>query len=39
VNKAYLEICSSPEWARQVEEQLLPWVRGHDRLKSAATTA
>jgi SAM-dependent methyltransferase len=26
VNKAHLEICSSPEWARQVEEELLPWV-------------
>jgi SAM-dependent methyltransferase len=26
VNKAHLEICSSPEWARMVEDELLPWV-------------
>jgi SAM-dependent methyltransferase len=26
VNKAHLEYCSSPEWARLVEDELLPWV-------------
>ena len=26
MNKAHLEFCSSPEWARLVEEELLPWV-------------
>jgi SAM-dependent methyltransferase len=26
VNKAHLEFCSSPEWARLVEDDLLPWV-------------
>ena len=26
VNKAHLEFCSSPEWARLVEDELLPWV-------------
>jgi SAM-dependent methyltransferase len=26
VNKAHLELCSSPEWARLVEDELLPWV-------------
>ena len=26
MNKAHLEICSSPEWARLVEDELLPWV-------------
>ena len=26
MNKAHLEFCSSPEWARQVEHELLPWV-------------
>jgi SAM-dependent methyltransferase len=26
VNKAHLEFCSSPEWARLVENELLPWV-------------
>jgi len=26
VNKAHLEFCSSPEWARLVEHELLPWV-------------
>src|SRR5258707_9542796 len=31
VNEAHLAICSSPEWARLVEEELLPWVlEGHD---------
>jgi SAM-dependent methyltransferase len=26
VNKAHLEFCSSPAWARLVEDELLPWV-------------
>jgi SAM-dependent methyltransferase len=26
VNTAHLEFCSSPEWARLVEDELLPWV-------------
>jgi SAM-dependent methyltransferase len=26
VNKLHLELCSSPEWARLVEDELLPWV-------------
>jgi ubiquinone/menaquinone biosynthesis C-methylase UbiE len=26
MNEAHLAICSSPEWARLVEEELLPWV-------------
>jgi SAM-dependent methyltransferase len=26
VNRAHLEFCSSPEWARLVEDELLPWV-------------
>lgn len=26
MNQAHLEICSSPEWARMVEDELLPWV-------------
>jgi len=26
VNKAHLEFCASPEWARLVEDELLPWV-------------
>ena len=26
MNKAHLELCSSPEWARLVEDELLPWV-------------
>ena len=26
MNKAHLEFCSSLEWARQVEDELLPWV-------------
>ena len=26
MNKAHLEICASPEWARMVEDELLPWV-------------
>jgi SAM-dependent methyltransferase len=26
VNQAHLELCSSPEWARLVEDELLPWV-------------
>jgi hypothetical protein len=26
VNNAHLEFCSSPEWARLVEDELLPWV-------------
>jgi SAM-dependent methyltransferase len=31
VNKAHLEFCSSPEWARLVEDELLPWVLdGHE---------
>jgi SAM-dependent methyltransferase len=31
VNKAHLEFCASPEWARLVEDELLPWVLdGHE---------
>ncbi len=31
VNEAHLALCSSPEWARIVEDDLLPWVlEGHD---------
>jgi SAM-dependent methyltransferase len=31
VNEEHLTICSSPEWARLLEEHLLPWVlEGHD---------
>ena len=26
VNKEHLDICSSPQWAKQLEEELLPWV-------------
>ena len=26
MNRAHLEFCSSPEWARLVEDELLPWV-------------
>jgi SAM-dependent methyltransferase len=26
VNEAHLEFCASPEWARLVEDELLPWV-------------
>ena len=26
MNEAHLEFCSSPEWARLVEDELLPWV-------------
>ena len=26
MNKAHLQFCSSPEWARLVEDELLPWV-------------
>jgi SAM-dependent methyltransferase len=26
VNKAHLEFCASPQWARLVEDELLPWV-------------
>ncbi len=26
VNEEHLALCSSPEWARQVKEELLPWV-------------
>jgi hypothetical protein len=26
VNRAHLEFCSSQEWARLVEDELLPWV-------------
>jgi SAM-dependent methyltransferase len=26
VNKAHLEFCASPEWARLVEDELLPWI-------------
>src|ERR1017187_3385381 len=26
MNEAHLAICSSPEWARLVEDELLPWV-------------
>jgi Ribosomal RNA adenine dimethylase len=32
VNKAHLEFCSSPEWARLVEDELLPWVLAGHRL-------
>jgi SAM-dependent methyltransferase len=31
VNEEHLALCSSPEWARLVEDDLLPWVlNGHD---------
>jgi hypothetical protein len=31
MNEAHLALCSSPEWARLVEDELLPWVlEGHD---------
>ncbi|HEY4851669.1 MAG TPA: class I SAM-dependent methyltransferase [Streptosporangiaceae bacterium] len=31
MNEAHLAICSSPEWAKLVEDELLPWVlEGHD---------
>src|SRR5690349_6049518 len=31
VNGGHLALCSSPEWARFVEDELLPWVLdGHD---------
>src|SRR5260221_14244604 len=31
VNEEHLALCSSPEWARFVEDELLPWVLGgHD---------
>lgn len=31
MNEAHLAICASPEWARLVEEELLPWVlEDHD---------
>ncbi len=31
MNEAHLQLCSSPEWARLVEDELLPWVlAGHD---------
>jgi protein-L-isoaspartate O-methyltransferase len=31
MNEAHLALCSSPEWARLVEEELLPWVgAGHE---------
>ena len=38
MNKAHLEYCASPEWARLVEDELLPWVLdgrelGHDLLE------
>ena len=26
MNKAHLEFCSSPQWGRLVEDELLPWV-------------
>ena len=26
MNEEHLALCSSPEWARLVEEELLPWV-------------
>ena len=26
MNRAHLEFCSRPEWARLVEDELLPWV-------------
>ena len=26
MNRAHLKFCSSPEWARLVEDELLPWV-------------
>ena len=32
MNKAHLEFCSSPEWARLVEDELLPWVLGGHEL-------
>ena len=40
MNKAHLEFCSSPEWARLVEDELLPWVLdgcelGDDLLEAA----
>ena len=31
MNEAHLAVCASPEWARLVEEELLPWVlEDHD---------
>jgi SAM-dependent methyltransferase len=31
MNEAHLKLCSSPDWARLVETELLPWVLGnHD---------
>ena len=31
VNEEHLALCSSPQWARFVEDELLPWVLdGHD---------
>jgi hypothetical protein len=31
VNEEHLRLCSSPEWARLVEDELLPWVlAGHE---------
>jgi ubiquinone/menaquinone biosynthesis C-methylase UbiE len=31
MNEAHLALCSSPEWARLVEDELLPWVlEGYD---------
>jgi ubiquinone/menaquinone biosynthesis C-methylase UbiE len=32
MNEAHLALCSSPEWARLVEEELLPWVVGGNEL-------
>jgi hypothetical protein len=26
VNEEHLRLCSSPEWARLVEDEILPWV-------------
>ena len=38
MNKAHLEFCSSPEWARLVEDELLPWVLDGYELGSAGGT-
>ncbi|HXU25504.1 MAG TPA: class I SAM-dependent methyltransferase [Tepidiformaceae bacterium] len=32
MNAQHLVFCSSPEWARVVEEEMLPWVLGHHDL-------
>ncbi len=36
MNRAHLEFCSSQEWARLVEDELLPWVLGSDGLDTPA---